>query len=61
MTLLKDNELQETLVDGAQVLNVPLPPGGPNGGWDHKDSPIQPASLDLHVGHIYNPRTEAAE
>lgn len=61
MTLLKDNELQATLVDGAQVLNVPAPPGGPNGGWDHKDSSVQPASLDLHVGHIYNPQAQPDE
>lgn len=56
MTLLKDDELQAMLVTGRQVINVPAPRD-----WDGRESPVQPASFDLHVGDIHIPRTRADE
>ena len=67
MRLLKDDELVP-LVTGANPIVTQLPPpptlpptvggGGATAPWYGKDSSVQPASLDLHVGHILLPGTE---
>src|SRR5437867_6797484 len=50
MVLLRDEELLSDVVRQNQVSNVPEP-----ANWDDKNSPVQPSSLDLHVGNIYLP------
>lgn len=52
MKLLKDKDLYPLLVGLADpiIKNLPL-----SADWYSKDSAIQPSSLDLHVGNIYEP------
>jgi deoxycytidine triphosphate deaminase len=51
MDLLRDEELLSDVARRNQVSNVPEPVD-----WNGKNSPIQPTSLDLHVGDIYLPQ-----
>ena len=59
MKILNDEEL-ETNIRGKTpyVTGVPEPPGG---DWYHKQSAIQPSSIDLHMGNIYVPGTKKEE
>src|SRR5438093_4661256 len=56
MRLLKDDELHAALVVGGQLINIPAPRD-----WDERDSPVQPASIDLHVGDIHLPQKQQNE
>ena len=50
MALLRDEELLSEVVEKGMVTPV-----RDTRNWDDKDSPIQPTSLDLHVGKIHLP------
>jgi deoxycytidine triphosphate deaminase len=50
--ILTDGELK-TLID--TKANPLLTDFDPPAVWDDKDSPVQPCSLDLHIGAIYQP------
>src|SRR5436305_85557 len=53
MGLLKDDELKSEVDNESCVLGLELPED-----WLGKNSPIQPASIDLTVGAIYLPGAE---
>jgi dCTP deaminase len=48
--LLRDAELKKLAQAGTALNGLPVP-----ADWDSKDSPIQPCSVDLHIGGIYVP------
>jgi dCTP deaminase len=52
MGLLKDDQLK-AVVDAGAVEGLP-----PVDDWYSKASPVQPASIDLHVGQIFVPNKE---
>lgn len=61
MHVLSDGEIKTLLTNDPSVIqNFPDNPGWRARNfadplWDEKDSPIQPCSLDLHVGEIFVP------
>ena len=61
MTILSDAEIKRQLQRHPATISDFPPPFTPeslplaNPEWDTKDSPIQPSSLDLHIGEIYVP------
>ena len=56
MQLLKDDELVPLIRDQGVIRGIDAP-----GDWYGKDSPIQPSSVDLHIGDIYVPGTEVGQ
>lgn len=58
MSVLSDKDIVERLVDRQLVPGLETPA---NGDWYSKESPVQPASLDLHVGDIFLPEAKPGE
>lgn len=76
MALLHDRELVRHIVERAPAIgdrlivdDLPPPPvihppaagAGPNDAWYQKASPVQAASVDLHVGEILIPGTKEGD
>lgn len=59
MKLLKDDELRGVIRAGGLVEDDELMNAANQPTWNDKRSPIQPASLDLHIGQIFIPGTPA--
>jgi deoxycytidine triphosphate deaminase len=53
MKFLRDEELVSLYEKGIITTNTPPP-----SDWYHKNSPVQPGSLDLSVGWIFSPEKE---
>src|ERR1044071_7570853 len=54
MKLLTDAELKQRIESSNRIIfGVPEPKD-----WFSKDSPIQPSSVDLHIGEIFLPETK---
>ncbi len=62
MKLLKDDELVP-LVTGANpiIRDIPQPEGAGAEWWYSKDSPVQPSSIDVHIGSIFLPGAKKEE
>jgi dCTP deaminase len=61
MKLLKDDEivpLVEELSDAPTKIPLLIAGGPQPKDWFTKDSPVQPSSLDLHIGKIFLPGTK---
>jgi dCTP deaminase len=56
MALLNDESLHALVTDGKLVDGL-----NPQTDWFGKDSPVQPSSIDLHIGSIYVPGTDHGE
>lgn len=65
MSLLTDKKLQELVTHGTPIVTgLPVPPATwvkDSPLWYGKDSPVQPASIDLHIGEIFLPGANKEE